>query len=517
MKAAWYGRVSSAGQVEHGSSLETQRDKCEAAITARGWTLAGAYVDEGISGAKEDRPRWQALLTACRNGSVQAVVVSSLDRMARNAAHAIRITDELERLGVIVVILRENIDLATPAGRMMRTVLAGVAEMERDLIRERSITGQRAKAARDAWPGGQPSFGWRLEGKGKEAHAVPDLAERETLTQMVKWTLDGWTTGQISRELTRRNIPTRTGAPWSITVVRRMLRNETLTTGEHRWGHLGKYRDRHYKTAVDPRTGKPAHGEPIIVQLPEPPLDRATFDAVQAMLDAAPRAGAKQDNQQRQLLTGRVFGECGRHHLGTIVVSRKGEQKAIYRPQCRQRPKPGQLPCKCGQIDVAKLDPVVWGEIVAVLGDRTRLLKLAEAWTQRGTTTPADTGEATKLEERAHKLTRAIERTKDASFMEDDPTELLERVARYRAELASVRHRLDSLQSVAPEAREKSGRLREMAFLADRAAQRLAGLSPEQRGELVALLELRVEVSGPVVNGEPREVQIRGVLDPRIA
>lgn len=74
-----------------------------------------------------------------------------------------------------------------------------------------------------------------------------------------------------------------------------------------------------------------------------------------------------------------------------------------------------------------------------------------------------------------------------------------------------------AVQALAPEARENSGRLRGVASLADRVSQRLAGLGPEQRRELAALLELRVEVAGPVMDGEPCEVRIRVVLDPRIA
>lgn len=512
IKAAMYGRVSSVGQVERGSSLTTQREKCKAAIKARGWKLAGEYVDEGISGAKDDRPQWQAMLAACRAGQVQAVVVASLDRMSRNASDAIRVTDEMERLGVTLVVIREQIDLSTPAGRMMRTMLAGVAQMERDLIRERSIAGQRAKSARGLWPGGQPSFGWRLEGEGPAATPVPDLGERETLRHMVKLALAGRTTGQIADELNQQGYPSRTGAAWVATVVRRILRNPTLTTGEHPWGTLGvDSRGRYHKTAQG-RDGNPEHGEPIVIELPEPPLDRVTFDALQGTLDRAPRAGAKQPEQRSLLLTGKIYGPCGRHYIGTVVKGRP-----TYRPQCKRRPKPGQGPCGCRQFSAELLDEAIWAEVTETLGNRDRLLKLASLWLEQGTTSEDSSGEIERLEEQAHKLTRAIERTKDAAFLEDDPTALLERVARYRSELASVRSRLDSLRVVAPKAREASGRLSELASLADRAAERLQAMTPEQQAELVELLELRVEVDGPLVGGLPQSVTVRGVLDPRAA
>ena len=516
-RAAWYGRVSSAGQVEHGSSLETQQEACERAIRARGWEFGGSFVDRGISGAKNDRPSWQAMLAACRSGEIQAVVVASLDRMARNAIHAIEVTNELEQLGVHLVILRENIDLSTPAGRMMRTVLAGVAEMERDLIRERSITGQRAKAARAAWPGGQPSYGWRLEGKGKEAYPVPDLTEREQLAYMVESVLDGQTSGEIARELNRRNVPSRTGAEWSHTVVRRMLRNPALTNGEHRWGFTGNADGRYFKTATDPRTGRPRHGDPVVIELPDPPLDRETFDAVQRMLDKAPRSGSRQDNQQTQWLSTRIHGTCGRHYLGVLVLERNGIRRPIYRPECKRRPKAGQTACDCRQIDVAKLDALVWAEVTAVLGDRERLLKLASEWTRQGATSEKAAQEQTQLAEQARKLGRAIERATDEAFMAEDPQALLDRVSRYRAQLAEIRGRLEALQSAAPGARTNARQLTELAALADRAAERLQHLTGPERAELAELLALRVEVSGPLSGGLPEKVIVRGVLDPRIA
>mgnify|MGYP000391824975 CR=1 FL=1 len=515
MKAAWYGRVSSLGQVDHGSSLQTQREKCEAVIKARGWKRGGEFVDEGLSGAKDDRPQWQALLAACRSGEVQAVVVASLDRMSRSASHAIRITDELHRLGVTLYVIRENIDLSTNAGKLTRTILAGVAEMERDLIRERSITGQRAKLARSGWPGGQPSYGWRLEGKGKDARPVPDPAERDTLESMVKSALAGRTSGEISRELNSQGVPTRTGADWSHTVVRRMLRNPALVTGEHHWGHVGKSGDRYFKTQADPRTGKPRHGDPVVIELPEPPLDQQTFDALQQVLDASPRAGQRQDNQQRQWLSTRVHGTCGRHYLGVLVLERSGVRRPIYRPECKRRPKAGQPECDCRQIDVAKLDAAVWAEVVGVLGDRERLLKLAAEWTQSGTTSEADAQEVERLGEQARKLTRAIQRATDEAFMADEPEELLARVARYRSQLAEVKAKLESLQSAEPGARGNARQLTELAALADRAAERLQHFGDTERLELAELLALHVEVAGPLVGGLPESVTVRGVLDPR--
>ena len=101
--------------------------------------------------------------------------------------------------------------------------------------------------------------------------------------------------------------------------------------------------------------------------------------------------------------------------------------------------------------------------------------------------------------------------------MAEDPASLLERVARYRAQLVAGKSRLDGLQAVAPGARGNARQLTELAALADRAAERLNHLREAQRLELADLLALRVEVSGPMVGGLPETVTVRGVLDPRKA
>ncbi len=201
VRAVIYGRVSTEGQVD-GTSLDDQRAIGRHAIEQRGWTYAGEFFDEGLTGTKRARPQWLAMLKAIRAGEVDAVVVSKLDRFARNAGHGITETDALSEMGVHFVSVKESIDLTTAHGRMMRTMLAGFAELERDTIVDRTVAGQRAKAKAGRWPGGIPAFGWRLEGKGRDARPVPDEREREVIHAVHTWLVrDGLTTGQVADRL----------------------------------------------------------------------------------------------------------------------------------------------------------------------------------------------------------------------------------------------------------------------------------------------------------------------------
>jgi DNA invertase Pin-like site-specific DNA recombinase len=144
MRVAIYARVSTAnnGQVPTMQTREL-REYAE----RRGWTVAGEYVDIGISGTKEKRPELDRLMADAHRRRFDVVAVWKFDRMARSVSHLLRALETFNSLGIEFVSLSESLDTATPAGRMVFTVLGAVAELERSLIVERVRAGLRnAKA-----------------------------------------------------------------------------------------------------------------------------------------------------------------------------------------------------------------------------------------------------------------------------------------------------------------------------------------------------------------------------------
>jgi DNA invertase Pin-like site-specific DNA recombinase len=113
----------------------------------RGWTIAGEYVDVGISGTKERRPELDRLMADAHRRRFDVVAVWKFDRMARSVSHLLRALETFNSLGIEFVSLSESLDTSTPAGKMVFTVLGAVAELERSLIVERVRAGLRnAKA-----------------------------------------------------------------------------------------------------------------------------------------------------------------------------------------------------------------------------------------------------------------------------------------------------------------------------------------------------------------------------------
>jgi DNA invertase Pin-like site-specific DNA recombinase len=152
LKIAIYARVST----KNGQDPEMQLAELREYIRNRRWKIAGEYVDKGISGASDSRPELNRLMADANRRRFDVVVVWKFDRFARSVSHLLRALETFRALGIEFVSLSENIDTSTPTGKMVFTVLASVAELERSLIGERVRAGLRNAKARGTRLGRPP-------------------------------------------------------------------------------------------------------------------------------------------------------------------------------------------------------------------------------------------------------------------------------------------------------------------------------------------------------------------------
>ena len=227
MRAIGYIRCSTQEQADSGLGLDAQAERIRAYGLLKGLGLIELITDAGESGGKPlgSREGGQRLLAAIRERRADAVVLLKLDRGFRNATDCLTTVEQWERKGVALHILDlggNAIDTTSAAGRFMLVVLAGAAEMERNLTRERTWSAMAIKRANGQRIGTVP-YGFDLNADG--VALVPNEAEQAVIEEIKAMRSRGMKLKQIASELTARGVPTKTGksARWTHQAVARIL------------------------------------------------------------------------------------------------------------------------------------------------------------------------------------------------------------------------------------------------------------------------------------------------------
>lgn len=143
MKVAIYARVSTSDQ-----SPDLQLRELRAYAARRNFEVAEEFIDIGISGKKQKRPALNRLMDGARKRHFDAILVWKFDRWARSVRHLVDTLEECQSLGIQFLSYTENIDTSTPMGAAMFSVAAAMAQLERDLIRERTVAALAAIKAK---------------------------------------------------------------------------------------------------------------------------------------------------------------------------------------------------------------------------------------------------------------------------------------------------------------------------------------------------------------------------------
>jgi DNA invertase Pin-like site-specific DNA recombinase len=176
---AVYIRVSSRQQDQRSQEPDLKR-------WAEAQELPVVWFRDKFTGRQMARPGWDKLQAAMDAAKVSTIVCWRLDRLGRTAAGLTKLFVELRQRSINLVSLREGIDLATPAGRMLANMLASVAEFETELRAERVLAGQAAaRAAGKTWGGSQK--GRRLKVKAEQVEVVRRMhKEGSTVAAMAR-------------------------------------------------------------------------------------------------------------------------------------------------------------------------------------------------------------------------------------------------------------------------------------------------------------------------------------------
>jgi len=304
------GRIRLSRATEESTSPERQREIIQRWADDNEHTIIGWAEDLDISGSVDpfDTPALGPWLADERLHEWDILCSWKLDRLARRAIPLHRLFGLCMDNDKTLVCIADNIDLSSWVGRLVASVIAGVAEGELEAIRERTRSSQKKLRELGRWGGGKPIYGYRAQKREDAAgwQLVPDEGASRVLREVIEKVLAGQSTESIARELTkageltpadylrqRAGKPTR-GHSWSNAGLRQLLRSKTLL------GHAT-----HNGTTVRDADGAPVlTGEPLITQ--------DVFDRVQAALDSRGFKVTNRSAKASPLLGVAICGMCGR-------------------------------------------------------------------------------------------------------------------------------------------------------------------------------------------------------------
>lgn len=154
-RALLYIRVSTTKQDRDGYSVPLQKERLISYCKAMGWVVAGVFVDPGFSGSSLERPGMTALIDAVEAKKGDVVLVYKLDRLSRSQRNIIYLLEDVfQPAGVAFVSMQESFDTSTVYGKAMMGILSVFAQMEREVITERTMLGRSGRAEKGLFHGG---------------------------------------------------------------------------------------------------------------------------------------------------------------------------------------------------------------------------------------------------------------------------------------------------------------------------------------------------------------------------
>lgn len=360
MKAAIYCRVSTDLQELEGTSLHTQLEACLERAKELGYETKPDFImRETYSGLSLDRPKLNEVRQWVRDKQVDAVVAYTLDRLSRDPVHFIILQEELERAGVTLIMVTEDVD-SSDMGRLITYIKGFAAKLEAEKIRERTMRGKRERIKSGKLPTGRGVlYGYDYD-KEREINVAND--NLETVKMVGQWLIEeGVFLNEACRRLMAKGIPApKGGHRWSRGTVGRIMRNSAYA-GKSYAGKTkmeGKRRIRCSETDH--------------VLIPDA-VDRTAFtweewEFIQRQLDRN-RELSPRNQKLHYLLTGRLYCKsCGRKYYGVPVHG-----KPYYRCSGRVRLLSDKR-CTSKTINARQLDKAVWTEVAEALENPKTIL-----------------------------------------------------------------------------------------------------------------------------------------------
>ncbi len=232
MNTVAYIRVSTEEQAKEGYSIPAQKERLDAFAKSQGWTITEYYIEEGRSGKDLERPAAQKMLADITEGNIEIVLVYRLDRLTRSVIDLHTLLQLFEKHQVAFRSVTEIYDTTTATGRLFITLVAAMAQWERENLGERVYFGMSEMVKQGRRPGTKEPYGYTYNKEKKVLDVNP--GEAKVIRQIYDMYLKGDGIRKIVRSLNESQIPTKFGKTWADNTISHILKNP-LYLGSFRW------------------------------------------------------------------------------------------------------------------------------------------------------------------------------------------------------------------------------------------------------------------------------------------
>ena len=350
------------------------------------------FEDEGFSGGNLNRPDFRRMMEDVRKHKFKAIVVYRLDRISRNISDFTGLIDELTKLDVSFISIREQFDTSTPMGRAMMYIISVFSQLERETIAERIRDSMHELAKTGRWLGGNAPTGFRsesvskvtMDGKSRKSFRlvpVPEEAEIPKLIFDLYTETDSLTA--VEAELLRRKIKTKLGKDFTRFAIKGILQNPVyMTADEAAWQYFTQ-READVcfpKDAFDGSCGIMAYNRtdqekgktmvllPVsqwIIAIGQHPglVPSQQWIRVQESLERNKSKAYRKPRNNEALLTGLIYCACGSRMYPKLTQRKTADGSPIYTYVCKLKERSKKKRCNRRNANGNALDAAVIAQI----------------------------------------------------------------------------------------------------------------------------------------------------------
>ena len=357
------------------------------------------YEDEGFSGGNLNRPDFKKMMEAAQQRKFKAIIVYRLDRISRNISDFSSLIEELSRLGIAFVSIREQFDTGTPMGRAMMYIASVFSQLERETIAERIRDNMHELAKTGRWLGGTTPTGYSseavqkitIDGKSKKACKLKLIPEEADIIRLIyDLYMDHDSLTAVEAELIKRGLKTKNGKLFTRFSIKAILQNPVyMIADEDAYNYLvNENTDLNSdKEAFDSIHGIMAYNRTnqekgkattylpptewiVSVGLHQGVIPGKVWIAVQESLNRNKSKAYRKPRNNEAHLTGLLYCTCGSRMYPKISKRKTADGKPIYTYVCKLKERSQRSMCNSKNANGNTLDMAVIEQIKLLEDDK---------------------------------------------------------------------------------------------------------------------------------------------------